>query len=139
MTEDGAQRRDFIHVTDVARANVAALQADPSVTGPFNVASGTPHTVLDLARALVAAAGPGAPAPVVTGAWRGGDVRHVTASPARAGRPARVRQPRSASPTGWPGSPERSERLVAPPRLRVRPLSQGPARILTIARNSRAG
>lgn len=40
--------------------------------------------MLDLARALVAAAGPDAPDPVVTGAWRGGDVRHVTASPARA-------------------------------------------------------
>lgn len=84
VTEDGAQRRDFIHVTDVARANVAALVADPEVSGPFNIASGTPRTVLDLARALVAAAGPDAPDPVVTGTWRGGDVRHVTASPARA-------------------------------------------------------
>lgn len=84
VTEDGGQRRDFVHVTDVARANVAALVAPPEVTGPFNVASGTPHTVLELARALVEAAGPGAPAPVVTGAWRSGDVRHITASPARA-------------------------------------------------------
>ncbi|CAN5629919.1 NAD-dependent epimerase/dehydratase family protein [soil metagenome] len=84
VTEDGGQRRDFIHVTDVARANVAALHAAPDVTGAFNVASGTSHTVLDLAHALVAAAGPDAPEPVVTGAWRGGDVRHVTASPARA-------------------------------------------------------
>ncbi len=84
VTEDGGQRRDFVHVTDVARANAAALVADPSVAGAFNIASGTPHTVLDLAQALVAAAGPGAPAPVVTGAWRGGDVRHITASPARA-------------------------------------------------------
>jgi len=84
VTEDGAQRRDFVHVTDVARANVAALLADPSIIGPFNIASGSPHTVLELARALVTAAGPRAPDPVVTGAWRVGDVRHVTASPARA-------------------------------------------------------
>jgi len=81
--EDGAQRRDFVHVRDVARANVLALTADPPVTGPLNVASGTPRTVLDMARAL-AAAFPGAAEPVVTGEWRAGDVRHVVASPERA-------------------------------------------------------
>jgi len=84
VTEDGAQRRDFIHVRDVARANVAALSAGSGTAGPFNVATGRPHTVADLAAALVAAAGDGAPEPVVTGKWRLGDVRHITASPARA-------------------------------------------------------
>lgn len=83
--EDGAQARDFVHVSDVARANVLALTA-PAV-GPgfaaFNIASGTPHTVGDMARALSAAVDP-ALAPVVTGRWRLGDVRHVVASPARA-------------------------------------------------------
>jgi len=74
--EDGRQRRDFVHVHDVARANLRALRADPPVTGPLNVASGTPRTVLDMAQAL-AAAFPGAPAPVVTGRYRLGDVRHV--------------------------------------------------------------
>jgi len=82
--EDGAQTRDFVHVTDVARANALALTAP--VDAPFgvcNIASGTPHTVADLARAL---AGPSGPAldPVVTGQWRLGDVRHIVASPARA-------------------------------------------------------
>jgi dTDP-L-rhamnose 4-epimerase len=81
--EDGRQRRDFVHVTDVAHANVLALTADPSVTGAFNVASGAPHTVLDMAEALVRAF-PGAPAPEVVGGHRPGDVRHITASPARA-------------------------------------------------------
>jgi len=79
--EDGGQRRDFVHVRDVARANLLAL--DAGAHGPFNVASGTPRTVLDMARAL-AAAFPDAPEPEVTGQWRGGDVRHVFASPARA-------------------------------------------------------
>jgi dTDP-L-rhamnose 4-epimerase len=74
--EDGRQRRDFVHVHDVARANLRALAADPPVTGPLNVASGTPRTVLDMAKALAAAL-PGAPAPVVTGRYRLGDVRHV--------------------------------------------------------------
>jgi dTDP-L-rhamnose 4-epimerase len=75
--EDGAQRRDFVHVRDVARANVLALTAP--VAGTFNVASGTPRTVLDMARALTTAAAPDRE-PVVTGGWRAGDVRHVFAS-----------------------------------------------------------
>ena len=74
--EDGCQRRDFVHVHDVARANLRALAAAPPVTGPLNIASGTPRTVLDMAQALTAAF-PGAPAPVVTGRYRLGDVRHV--------------------------------------------------------------
>jgi dTDP-L-rhamnose 4-epimerase len=80
--EDGAQRRDFVHVADVARANVRALEA--GVPGTFNIASGTPRTVGDMARALWAAAGDGAPAPVVTGEFRLGDVRHIVASTDRA-------------------------------------------------------
>lgn len=82
--EDGRQRRDFVHVTDVARANVLALTAHEAVPGPINVASGVVTTVGDLAEALVAAAGNGMPRPVVTGRWRAGDVRHVVASPRRA-------------------------------------------------------
>ncbi len=83
VTEDGGQRRDFVHVTDVARANVVALLDRPEVVGAFNVASGEPHTVLDLAEVLADAAGRGV-RPVVTGAWRIGDVRHIVASPRRA-------------------------------------------------------
>jgi dTDP-L-rhamnose 4-epimerase len=81
--EDGGQRRDFVHVRDVARANLRALLVPEPVPGAFNVASGTPRTVLEMARAL-ADAFPGAPRPEVTGEWRGGDVRHIVASPARA-------------------------------------------------------
>lgn len=83
VLEDGGQTRDFVHVHDVAAANLAALTAPASVTGPCNVASGHPHTVLDMATALAAAV-PGAPAPEVVGGYRLGDVRHVVASPARA-------------------------------------------------------
>jgi dTDP-L-rhamnose 4-epimerase len=79
--EDGGQRRDFVHVRDVARANVLALTGPP-VPGAFNVASGEPRTVGDMAAALAEAVG--GPEPEVTGAWRPGDVRHVVASPARA-------------------------------------------------------
>ncbi|MFN8131335.1 MAG: NAD-dependent epimerase/dehydratase family protein [Solirubrobacteraceae bacterium] len=82
--EDGGQRRDFVHVRDVARANVLALTAGAAARGTYNVASGTARTVGDVAAGLAAAAGPGAPAPRVTGEYRLGDVRHVVASPDRA-------------------------------------------------------
>ena len=84
VLEDGGQRRDFVHVSDVARANVAAILSEDPVRGAFNIASGHPHSVGELARALHAGFGPGVPEPVVTGGYRLGDVRHVTASPARA-------------------------------------------------------
>ena len=84
--EDGRQRRDFIHVADVASANEAALVAPDSVEGAFNVATGVVHTVADLAQALGDAYGPDHPQPVVSGAYRLADVRHVTASPERARR-----------------------------------------------------
>ncbi|MFG1707483.1 NAD-dependent epimerase/dehydratase family protein [Nonomuraea sp. M3C6] len=83
--EDGAQQRDFIHVRDVARANALALGAGtPGLLTAYNIASGTPHTVGELAAAL--AAQTGGPRPVTTGDYRLGDVRHIVASPARAAR-----------------------------------------------------
>jgi dTDP-L-rhamnose 4-epimerase len=78
--EDGAQRRDFVHVRDVAVANVQALEA--GAPGAFNVASGTPRSVGEMADALARATE--GPQPQVTGEWRAGDVRHVFASPKRA-------------------------------------------------------
>jgi dTDP-L-rhamnose 4-epimerase len=84
--EDGRQVRDFVHVRDVARANVLALTADEPVSGAFNIASGQPRSVGELATALHGAAGPAAPLPVVTGEFRLGDVRHVFASAERAER-----------------------------------------------------
>jgi dTDP-L-rhamnose 4-epimerase len=97
--EDGGQRRDFVHVRDVARANLLALEAaDRAVAGVgaersgaetgglrcYNVASGEPHTVGEMAAALAAAFG--GIEPVVTGDFRLGDVRHIVASPAAAAR-----------------------------------------------------
>jgi dTDP-L-rhamnose 4-epimerase len=82
--EDGGQRRDFVHVRDVAAANLTALGADgpePGELRAYNVGSGEPRTVGELAGALAAACG--GPAPVVTGEYRLGDVRHITASSQR--------------------------------------------------------
>jgi dTDP-L-rhamnose 4-epimerase len=94
--EDGGQRRDFVHVRDVARANLLALSAvcDGVASGRrglaegslhcYNVASGEPHTVGEMASAL--ASGFGDIEPVVTGEYRLGDVRHIVASPDGAAR-----------------------------------------------------
>ncbi|GAA4378391.1 NAD-dependent epimerase/dehydratase family protein [Agromyces bauzanensis] len=84
--EDGRQRRDFVHVTDVARANLAAIDALPArPTGTlraFNVGSGMVTTIGEIAERLARIMG--GRAPVITGEYRLGDVRHITASPARA-------------------------------------------------------
>lgn len=81
--EDGRQRRDFVHVRDVAAANAVALEADAAVgvLTAYNTGSGDPHTVGEMARALSRAYG--GPDPVVTGEYRLGDVRHVTADSSR--------------------------------------------------------
>ncbi|MEU6217495.1 NAD-dependent epimerase/dehydratase family protein [Streptomyces sp. NPDC047022] len=81
--EDGRQRRDFVHVRDVASANVAALEADlpEGVLTVYNTGSGEPRTVGRMAQALADAYG--GPQPVVTGEYRLGDVRHITADSSR--------------------------------------------------------
>ncbi|PWU54005.1 NAD-dependent dehydratase [Micromonospora globispora] len=94
LLEDGRQRRDFVHVADVARANLLALTAPPPEgLVPVNVCSGEPHSVGELATTLAAAMG--GPAPLVVGGARPADVRHIVADPRRAaellGYTARVR------------------------------------------------
>lgn len=84
VLEDGRQRRDFVHVTDVARANALALSrpGEPGTLTPLNICSGEPHTVGDLATHLAEACG--GPRPRIVGGARPADVRHVVADPARA-------------------------------------------------------
>ncbi|HET6215230.1 MAG TPA: NAD-dependent epimerase/dehydratase family protein, partial [Micromonosporaceae bacterium] len=86
VLEDGRQRRDFVHVTDVARANLLAVEAElpAGASEAVNVCSGEPHTIGELAGVLAAAAG--GPDPVVVGGARPGDVRHIVADPAKAAR-----------------------------------------------------
>ncbi|MEU6508364.1 NAD-dependent epimerase/dehydratase family protein [Streptomyces sp. NPDC046942] len=81
--EDGRQRRDFVHVRDVAEANAAALEAEaaPGVLTVYNTGSGEPRTVGEMALALADACG--GPRPVITGEYRLGDVRHITADSSR--------------------------------------------------------
>ncbi len=79
--EDGGQRRDFVHVRDVAAATVAALEQHREGVRIFNVGSGTVRTVGDMARAMTDAVG--GPEVEVTGEFRLGDVRHITADSSR--------------------------------------------------------
>lgn len=81
--EDGGQTRDFVHVRDVARANVLALTAAIPYDGALNIASGAPRSVLEVARATCEGSDL---TPEVVGGGRLGDVRHIVASPARAAR-----------------------------------------------------
>jgi len=80
--EDGGQMRDFVHVDDVAAANVAATVERDGFTA-VNVCSGQPISILDVADALCDARG-GELSPQVTGQYRSGDVRHIVADPALA-------------------------------------------------------
>lgn len=85
--EDGGQTRDFVHVDDVATANVLAVETigahpthEPSA---YNVASGSPITIRQVAETLAQRT---EQRPEVTGQYRPGDVRHVVASPDLAAR-----------------------------------------------------
>ena len=85
--EDGAQMRDFVHVTDVARANLLAVRAVGDAPlghyAAYNVASGHPIAVKEVAGAVARGTGRRIE-PTVTGEYRPGDVRHIVASAARA-------------------------------------------------------
>jgi dTDP-L-rhamnose 4-epimerase len=80
--EDGGQMRDFVHADDVAAANVAAVDAGLAGFSAFNVCSGRPISILEVATELCEARGD--VPPLVTGQYRSGDVRHIVADPARA-------------------------------------------------------
>jgi dTDP-L-rhamnose 4-epimerase len=80
--EDGGQRRDFVSVHDVASATASAAEtAGEGGARVYNVGSGEARTVLEMATALATALG--GPEPRVTGEFRLGDVRHVTADTSR--------------------------------------------------------
>ncbi|MHB8283259.1 MAG: NAD-dependent epimerase/dehydratase family protein [Caulobacteraceae bacterium] len=73
--EDGQQRRDFVHVSDVARAFTLALDNPKAVGETFNIGSGEDRTVTDVAARLAEAMGVKAQ-PEIIAQMRLGDIRH---------------------------------------------------------------
>ena len=84
--EDGLQRRDFVHVSDVAEACKLALEHPDAPGQVFNVGSGRASSVLEVARAMARATGKSNIAPQLTGNHRVGDVRHCFADISHARR-----------------------------------------------------
>jgi dTDP-L-rhamnose 4-epimerase len=83
--EDGRQRRNFVHVDDVARAVVTATVADlPPGRTALNIGTAKVHSIGQMAELMSAAMG--GPPPVITGQYRLGDVRHITADCSKAAR-----------------------------------------------------
>ncbi len=82
--EDGAQRRDFVHVDDVANAFVLALDSPAAAGQVFNIGSGASVTVREVAHRLAAAMGCQGTAPQILGKARSGDIRHCFADIAHA-------------------------------------------------------
>ena len=77
--EDGLQRRDFIHVSDVARAFRMALEREEAAGRTLNIASGFNVTIEEIALRLAEALGRPDLRPRITGQFRVGDVRHCFA------------------------------------------------------------
>lgn len=74
--EDGEQRRDFVHVRDVARVFGDALELPAAAGGTFNIGSGQDRSVTQVATALARAMGRNRIEPDIIGKARIGDIRH---------------------------------------------------------------
>ena len=77
--EDGEQRRDFVHVEDVARAFLLALEHPDAPGQVFNIGSGKDVSILDVGAALASAMGVPHLTPEIMGKARTGDIRHCFA------------------------------------------------------------
>jgi dTDP-L-rhamnose 4-epimerase len=77
--EDGRQRRDFVHVGDVARACRLALDTGAGSGQAINIGSGTSIDIAEIAQRLIVTMGMKGVRPLVTGQFRVGDIRHCFA------------------------------------------------------------
>jgi dTDP-L-rhamnose 4-epimerase len=77
--EDGQQSRDFIHVQDVARASVLAMERHEADYEVLNVGTGRPLTIRRIAQVLIDKLAGGKVDPQVVGQYRQGDIRHCFA------------------------------------------------------------
>jgi dTDP-L-rhamnose 4-epimerase len=77
--EDGRQRRDFVHVTDVARGLRLAMECPAAAGHVINIGSGHVYTIAGVAEMLAAAMGVPHVRPQILGKARSGDIRHCFA------------------------------------------------------------
>jgi dTDP-L-rhamnose 4-epimerase len=77
--EDGLQSRDFVHVSDIVRASLLAMERDEADYEVFNVGTGRPLTILTIAQALIDKLAEGQIEPQIVGKFRRGDIRHCFA------------------------------------------------------------
>jgi dTDP-L-rhamnose 4-epimerase len=77
--EDGRQSRDFIHVQDIVRASLLAMERDEANHQVFNVGTGRSLSVLDVAEVLIDHLADGEMEPQIVGQYRRGDIRHCYA------------------------------------------------------------
>ena len=82
--EDGKQTRDFIHVKDVARANLAAMESRTANYEPINIGTGNPITIGGLAETLAELYGKKKLKPEICEEYRKGDIRHCYADTTKA-------------------------------------------------------
>lgn len=80
--EDGRQSRDFVHVNDIVRGILLALESEDAVGQAVNLGTGRPSTVSDIAEILADGLGVDLPGEVV-GKYRAGDIRHCYADTRR--------------------------------------------------------
>jgi len=83
MFEDGNQMRDFVHVKDVAQANLSALKHSNADYTVINVGTGSPISIRTLAEMLIQLTGSDV-RPYVSSEYRSGDIRHCYADISRA-------------------------------------------------------
>lgn len=84
--EDGRQRRDFVHVKDVARAFRLAMETDGAAGEVLNIGSGRSYAVAEVARILAGAMDRDELEPEILQRSRSGDIRHCFADIGRARR-----------------------------------------------------
>jgi dTDP-L-rhamnose 4-epimerase len=78
--EDGKQTRDFIHVSDIVKANIMAIEKPEMNYESYNVGTGRPTRILDLARILIKLHGKeGRIEPKILNNYRASDIRHAVA------------------------------------------------------------
>jgi dTDP-L-rhamnose 4-epimerase len=77
--EDGQQKRDFVHVQDVARSFCLAMESPSAPGHVINIGSGHSYMIVKVAEMLATAMGVPQLRPQIFGKARAGDIRHCFA------------------------------------------------------------